>query len=166
MSLDALLSRLEGVQRSGDGYRARCPACGGKGRKVAVREADTGRILLHCFAGCVAADIVQAIGLQLGDLFPERLAEDTPEDRERRRRLARESQWGAALEVLQFEARIVAIAAGEIAYGRSLTVDDYNRVCTAAERIAEAEAVLTDKPAARARDGLRAAAKQFAERTA
>src|SRR3546814_1548531 len=97
-------------------------------------------------------------------LFPYttlfRSAADTHEDRQRRRRLAREAQWGAALEVVQHEARVVAIAAGDIAYGRPVSVEDYKRLCEAVERLADAEAILTDRPAQRLRETYRAAAER------
>src|SRR3546814_10261202 len=72
-------------------------------------------------------------------LFPYTTLFRTHEDRQRRRRLAREAQWGAALEVVQHEARVVAIAAGDIAYGRPVSVEDYKRLCEAVERLADAE---------------------------
>src|SRR3546814_5016598 len=78
------------VQKSGNGWRARCPGCAGRSRKLSVGVSDDGRILLHCFGGCEAAVVVQAAGLTIADLFPERLAADTPEERRRRQRLARE----------------------------------------------------------------------------
>src|SRR3546814_15030197 len=93
------------------------------GRKLSITAGEDGRILLHCFSCGDAAAIVQAAGLTIADLFPERLAADTHEDRQRRRRLAREAPWGAALEVVQPEARVVAIAAGDIAYGPPVTVE-------------------------------------------
>src|SRR3546814_3242003 len=108
----------------------------------------------------VCSSDLQAAGLTLPDLFPERLAADTHEDRQRRRRLAREAQWGAALEVVQHEARVVAIAAGDIAYGRPVSVEDYKRLCEAVERLADAEAILTDRPAQRLRETYRAAAER------
>src|SRR3546814_19793247 len=67
-------------------------------------------------------------------------------DLRRRQRLARESQWGAALEVVQHEARVVAIAAADIVNGRPLSPEDAARIAHAAARIAEAEAVPTDRP--------------------
>lgn len=146
MSADVLLQRLECVQKQGTGWRARCPACGGKSRKLSVSEVDEGRVLLHCFGGCDAADVVQAAGLQLSDLFPERLAADTPDERRRRQRLARESQWGAAIDALAHESRVVAIVSREITRGQALTLDDYNRVLDALERIEAAQAILRDDP--------------------
>src|SRR3546814_19628042 len=91
-------------------------------------------------------------------LFPYTTLFRSHEDRQRRRRLAREAQWGAALEVVQHEARVVAIAAGDIAYGRPVSVEDYKRLCAAVERLVDAEAILTDPPAQRLREPYRAAA--------
>lgn len=140
--LDVLLSRLDGVQRSGKGYRARCPFCGGKSRKLSVSEADDGRVLVHCFGGCGPADAVQAVGLQLADLFPVRLKPETPEERRAWRRAARESQWGAALIVLELEATIVLIAGRQIAGGEPLTEEDDQRLAAALSRIEDARGVL------------------------
>lgn len=53
-SAEPLLQRLEGIQKQGNGWRARCPACGGMSRKLSVAEAGD-RVLVHCFAGCAAA---------------------------------------------------------------------------------------------------------------
>src|SRR3546814_18893264 len=79
----------------------------------------------------VCSSDLQAAGLTIADLFPGRLAADTHEDRQRRRRLAREAQWGAALEGVPHEARVVAIAAGDIAYRRPASVEDSTRPCEA-----------------------------------
>lgn len=146
MSADVLLQRLDGVQRQGKGWRAKCPSCGGASRKLSISEADEGRVLLHCFGGCSAADVVQAAGLQLVDLFPERLTADTPDDRRKRRRAARESQWGAALDTLALETRIVALAAAAMVEGNPLSAEDRDRLARAALRIEDAESVLRDKP--------------------
>lgn len=156
-NVDVLLARLEGVQKSGNGWRARCPGCAGRSRKLSVGVSDDGRILLHCFGGCDAAVVVQAAGLTIADLFPERLAADTPEERRRRQRLARESQWGAALEVITLEARVVSILAQDLVHGRPVSVEDYNRLCVAVERLEAAEGVLRGEPRCSREQGIRLA---------
>src|SRR5262245_39727175 len=103
MTIEAILGRLDAVKRSGNGWRAKCPSCGGSGHKVSVAEADDGKILIHCFGGCGALSVLQSLGLTVADLFPERLRDDTPEARRKVRRAAREAQWGAALDVLDAE---------------------------------------------------------------
>lgn len=147
VNVEILLARLEGVRRYGEGWRAKCPACGGKTRdKVSIGLGQDGRILVHCFAGCDAAAVISAAGLQLADLFPERLAPDTPEDRRRNRLLARQVGWGAALGVLEFEARIVLIVASDVAAGKIPSDDDMLRLQLAQARIEEARDALTDRP--------------------
>ena len=142
---DLLLSRLEGVQRNGRGYRAQCPACGGKSRKLSITEADNGAILVHCFGSCEAGAVVQAVGLTLADLFPMRLA--TMSDRERRelRRRVKEIGWASALESLALEAAIVEIAARQLSRGEPLATDDHQRVLVACDRIGSARQVLNGR---------------------
>lgn len=67
-----ILDRLDGVTRKREGqYMARCPAHSDSSPSLAVGEGAEGRVLLHCYAGCSAEDIVAAVGLDLSDLFPE-----------------------------------------------------------------------------------------------
>ncbi|GGA75566.1 hypothetical protein GCM10011521_12160 [Arenimonas soli] len=149
MSIDRIqhvLDRLDGVQRSGGGWRARCPACEGRSRKLSISEADEGRVLLHCFGGCDAAAVIQAVGLTLADLFPERLAAQTPEARRMAQRMARLTQWGAALEVLAEESTIVSIAAADLAQGLTLSDEDLARLELARQRIDSARGLLRDSP--------------------
>jgi hypothetical protein len=150
-SIALLLSRLDGVKASGKGWRARCPSCGGRSSKVSIAEGDDGRALIHCFGGCEVAAVLIAAGLQLSDLFPERFPEDSAESRLRMRRVARESQWGAALEMLAQEARVVHFAAYEVKGGRKLDQADVARLMAAADRIGDARAILRSQPLYRPR---------------
>ena len=145
--IDTLLSRLEGVKQHGKGYRARCPACGGSSAKLSVTETDTGAVLLHCFAGCAAADVLAAVGLQLGDLFPERLRPMTDAEKREARDRARMAQWQAALDVLPLEVAIVQLAAQQVGRGEQLAPDDAARLRVAEARIADSRGVLCPSPA-------------------
>ena len=61
---DLLLSRLDGVRRTGSGrWIARCPAHDDRRPSLSVRELDDGRTLLHCFSGCSPDAVLDAIGL-------------------------------------------------------------------------------------------------------
>lgn len=69
---DRLLSRLEGVRQTGPGrWIAKCPAHEDRSPSLSIRELTDGQLLLRDFAGCAAADVVQAAGLTLADLFPD-----------------------------------------------------------------------------------------------
>jgi hypothetical protein len=72
MKVDQLLDRLEYVKPTGKGkWLCRGPARDDKSPSLQVQEADDGRILIHCFAGCGSADILDSLGLDFGALFPD-----------------------------------------------------------------------------------------------
>jgi putative DNA primase/helicase len=60
---DDVLSRLEGVRRSGDGWVARCPCHDDREPSLSIGEGDDGRLLLKCFAGCSFEELRGALGL-------------------------------------------------------------------------------------------------------
>jgi len=73
MLLDELLSRLDGVKRSGEaGFVARCPAHEDHKQSLSVGTGDDGRLLLTCFAGCGTEAICGSLGISLADLFQEK----------------------------------------------------------------------------------------------
>lgn len=125
MSAAPLLERLQRVTKHGtDRFRAICPAHDSKNRtqSLAIREMPDGTVLIKCFAGCGAIDIVSALGLELSSLFPEK-----PEARSS----GRSGHWHAlreAIHTLHHEVLVCAIAAEEIAAGKSLSVEDKKRV--------------------------------------
>lgn len=68
--LDRVLSRLQGVHRSGDGFMARCPHHDDRRSSLSVKEGVDGKVLLHCHTGCPTLDVVASAGLAFVDLFP------------------------------------------------------------------------------------------------
>ena len=48
----------------------RCPSHDDRLPSLTVRECPDGRVLLHCFAGCSAAEVIGAVGMSMEDLFP------------------------------------------------------------------------------------------------
>jgi len=73
-----------------------------------------------------------AIGLTIGDLFPE------PLTRERLPKIHAPFSALDALKALTAESAVVAIAASDIAEGKPQSAGDADRVCLAAGRIATA----------------------------
>ncbi len=72
MDIHEFLAKLEGVHESGGGWVARCPAHGDDNPSLSIARGEDGRILVHCHAGCSAAEVVQSMGLKLADLMPEK----------------------------------------------------------------------------------------------
>lgn len=139
---ERLLERLDRVRKSGKGWTARCPAHPDKSSSLSVAEGRDGRVLVRCFAGCEAAAVVTAAGLELRDLFPERVEDASPERRTELRELHRQSGWAAALGVLAREAAIVELAAHHVVTGAALPADDLARLRIALERIQGCREVL------------------------
>lgn len=82
--IDVVLARLDRPKRTGKGWAARCPAHEDKSPSLSIAEADGGKVLLHCFSGCNAGDVLGAIGLEWKDLFPESLSPDARRDYQRK----------------------------------------------------------------------------------
>lgn len=72
--LEKIIDAIEGAKPSNSAhtsFKAPCPAHSDKTPSLKIDELPDGRILLHCFAGCSALEILDAIGMNWGDLFPE-----------------------------------------------------------------------------------------------
>jgi hypothetical protein len=69
-AIDKVLESLGDYSERGDEYRAKCPSHQGESDdSLAVREDDDGKVLLHCHTGCDFEEIVDALGLDMSDLF-------------------------------------------------------------------------------------------------
>lgn len=127
---EKLLARLDGVQGHDGRWRARCPAHGSQGRSLSVADRE-GTLLINCFGGCDAGSVLAAVGLQFRDLY------DRPLDHERK---PTRQEWHLreAIAAIAHEARVLVIAATDIAAGLRLSDADVSRVSVAAGRIAAA----------------------------
>jgi len=69
--INELLSRLDKVKSKGaNRWVACCSAHEDKTPSLAITDLN-GKILLHCFSGCSPIDIINAVGLEMSDLFPD-----------------------------------------------------------------------------------------------
>jgi hypothetical protein len=134
--IDNILNQLEKVkQRQPGQWSACCPgsnhAHGDKTPSLSVRETESGSVLLYCFAGCGAAEIVSAMGLTLQDLYPR-----LDKDNSTHQRPPRLLTAGQALDLLREESLLLAVAAGNVAHGVVLSQVDLDRLVKTAGRIA------------------------------
>jgi hypothetical protein len=69
--IDRFLERVPGARQNGSGFKASCPAHHDTHPSLSIREVDGGKVVLCCFTGCTAEAIIEAIGLEMHDLFPD-----------------------------------------------------------------------------------------------
>jgi hypothetical protein len=131
MGANAILARLDKVRSTGRGnWRATCPNPVHSKAKdtLSITEGDSGLVLLKCFACHDTPAILGAIGLELADLYPKRLADQSPAARREARDHFRLKAVAAAVESVAHEALVVAIAGSQIVAGNGLTNAEVKRV--------------------------------------
>ena len=129
---EKFLSRVDGVKRTGPGrWIFRVPTREDKRPSGSLRELEDGRILVHDFAGDSVPDILAAIGLEMSDLYPDRMEQAKPGER-------RPFPAADALRCVAFECLVVAAAAAALAAGQPISSVDRERLMVAAERIRNA----------------------------
>lgn len=74
--IDRVLEKFAGqsVVRSGDSgkqWAAICPAHDDRERSLSIGVGDDDKVVLICYAGCTAAQVIERVGLEWKDLFPE-----------------------------------------------------------------------------------------------
>ena len=118
--LEKVLVRLDKVKSAGPGrWKACCPAHDDTHPSLSIREADDGKVLLHCWAGCSSTDITAAIGLELRDLFPGEKA----------------TRRGPSRAAVEHERTVYQIGLSMLQSGTRLSADDQARFELAKQRL-------------------------------
>lgn len=129
-----VLSRLEKVKPSttkrGE-WIARCPAHDDKSPSLSIGEGRDGAVLVHCFGGCSAAEVLGAVGLRLGDLFPY---DPSYYAAPRKRRIPPLD----ALICIDYEVLLVSVVASDILAGRGIDEETRKRLSMSIARIGAA----------------------------
>jgi hypothetical protein len=129
---DKLLSRLDGVKQARQyHWIALCPSHDDFSPSLNIRETDD-RLLVHCFAGCSAYEIVTAVGLDLSDLFPERT------NNTGNRRLSKPFPATDILRCLAHESLFCLLVVEAILKGEKLEEWDKERLLQSASRFRSA----------------------------
>lgn len=120
--LERLLSSLDKVEKLPQGnhqarYRACCPAHGDKNPSLSITLSNSDTILLKCWAGCSAEQVVNAVGMEMTDLFPEQTKYHAPAER-------RPFSADQAAKVIAMDAITVAMAAAKIRNKEELVQKD------------------------------------------
>lgn len=132
-AIDTLLSRLDGVKRTGpDRWLARCPAHDDRHASLSIRVLGDGTVLIHDFAGCAPHEVVAALGLTLDALYP------TCDGQHSRPGERRPFAAADVLRAVEHESMVVAFAAASLAEGTPLLEADRERLWVAHARISAA----------------------------
>jgi hypothetical protein len=132
------LNKLEKVRGSKGRWVACCPAHVDRSPSLAITETDDGRILLKCFAGCSAQQVVEAVGMDLTDLFPNDNNISSLKEKHFNKPVRRPFYATDLLKIIQFEALLTSVAAFDLSQGREVSTEDRKRLKTALSRINEA----------------------------
>jgi hypothetical protein len=143
--VDTILDRLDRVKPTGPGtWTASCPTSahknGDRSRGLSVREGDDGRVLIHCFAGCAVAEVVNAIGIEMVDLFPPRVT-DYPDlapkngyfSKPKQKRIPRRD----LLEGIERNLRVCSLAFVDLANGKPFSLNDAVSISRIASHLAD-----------------------------
>ena len=131
MDAGQLITKLEGVKQTGrDQWIARCPAHDDKSPSLAIKQIDD-RILLHDFAGCSVHDVVSSVGLELSDLFPEKINTGN-------KRYTKPFPAADILRCLSSEITYLMICASDLAKGEKLDAETQKKLLRSASRFRSA----------------------------
>lgn len=131
MSAHKIVERLDFCKQVREGqWIARCPAHDDKTPSLGIKDAGGGRTLINCHAGCGAIEILQAIGLDFGDLYP-------PTDQHFSARRIK-----APTETI--DSLVVEIAAHDRRMGKRLSKADTERLREALKRTPKTSDVVTE----------------------
>lgn len=115
-------------------FRSICPACGtrfdGNRTKLAVAEGGRGGVVIKCFAGCGAVEVVAALGFKAEILFPPKLLGGNSGQR-----------WipaSSALAGLADDSMTVAVFAALVATGEGLSEQQRDELAAVRARIESA----------------------------
>lgn len=130
MSIETLLSRVDGVRETGQGkYVTRCPAHEDKSPSLAIKECADGKVLLKCFAGCETEDVLAAVGMTFSDVMPEKIGTEHS---------YRPQKWinaKDALATLDHEALVVSIIGADFLEHKEIDEDTWSRLAVSVSRI-------------------------------
>lgn len=131
MLVEDFVSRLEGVRKGMGGsnrsWMAKCPSHEDRSASLKVTDAE-GTILIKCFAGCGAAEVCQAVGINMAELFPPRNPQEAA-------LYAREKFARVTLKEFEFEVTVAMQTLGDLARKQPLSQTDADRAYKARKAI-------------------------------
>lgn len=143
MNIDDFLAHLDRPRKTSRGWTAKCPSHQDRSPSLSIREGDDGRLLVRCFGGCSAAEIVGAMGLSLKDLFPDE-GPDRSKLREasRRREAERQADKIESQRMAVFREAEATVGAARGIDSSSLTDEGRDRII---DQLGDAYAIINEE---------------------
>ena len=131
MTADTLLSRLSKVKPTGSAnWTACCPAHDDRTPSLSVRVTEDGRVLVHCFGGCSVEEVLSAVSMTFGDLFPPR-----PPRPEGHKPIRKPFLPTDVFDIVLREATVVFLIACDLHKKKTVAEQDYERLLTAVGKL-------------------------------
>jgi CHC2 zinc finger len=131
-----VLERLACVKQVGAGkWMALCPAHEDRSPSLSVRDTDNGRVLVYCFAGCGAGDVLNSIGLRLSDLFDGPIAHHLPAVRQ-------QADANETLVAIAHEVTVVNLIAHDLRLSEKIGDTQRSRLLLAEQRLNRAMSLI------------------------
>ena len=134
-----ILPRLDRVKETKQGqWLACCPAHQDREPSLALKELSDGMVMLHCWSGCDAREIVNAIGLDMRSLYPP--MQESIQGRNVKQAMP---SWKRQqfVDLFNFERLVANIFRADVKANR-FKVNDLNRFFVACERMRRVQGVL------------------------
>lgn len=126
MNINKLLDRLQKVKQTGtDKWIACCPAHDDRSPSLGIAIKDD-KVLIKCFSGCGATEILDAVGLDYSVLFPESEGKFPYKPKFNKTEL---------FDTLVHESGVLAVAVLDLMQGNKINIEDLNRLHRAIDTI-------------------------------
>lgn len=127
-----LLGKLQRVKESGrDSWQACCPAHDDKSPSLKI-DVKNDKILIKCWTGCSTQEILNAVGMDFEDIFPDKPMYHRSSGQKPMLSSA------DALRVIKYEAAIIMMYGQDLRAGKTPSEEDHNRFVTAVQRVGDA----------------------------
>ena len=117
-------------------WMALCPAHDDRSPSLSIAQ-EGDKVLVHCFAGCEADDVLAAVDLAWRDLYPDSWVRARNRPNEAAGRYA--ARTLSALDPLEIERGILRIVAADMRAGKRISAEDRARAELAVERLRAAQ---------------------------
>lgn len=135
-----LLGLLENVRTVGQGtHRADCPNGHRSRGSLSITLKDDGMLLVKCHSGCTTLEVLNAVGLELANLYDRPVTVNmSPGQRRELREKVKMARWKSARPDILIEMQVLLSFGGQAYRGEPISDADMDRMKIAGVRIRNA----------------------------